>query len=260
MVFIHNINPVLFDFSLFSVHLEIRYYGIIYMLSFIIAYFMIKHLARQRKLGMTDDDAADLILYILIGVVSGARIFYIIFYNLPYYLQNPLEMIALWHGGLSFHGGLVGAILASWYFCRKKKINFYKIADIAVIPAVIGLALGRIANFLNGELVGKITRVPWGVKFSGYEGFRHPTQLYESLKNFAIFAVLWKIKDRKLPDGFLFWTFVTSYGLLRFCIEFIKEADPPEVYYFGLNVGQLLTLPMFVGGAIMLYRLKGGKA
>ena len=257
MVFIHNINPVLFDFTLFGAHFEVRYYGIIYMLSFIIAYFMIKYLAKQRKLGMTDDDSADLILYILIGVVAGARIFYIVFYNLPYYFQNPLEMVAVWHGGLSFHGGLVGAAVAGWYFCRKKKLSFYKLADIAVIPAAIGLALGRIGNFMNGEVYGRITDLPWAVKFTGADGFRHPSQLYESLKNVLIFATLWGIKDKKLPDGFLFWTFVTMYGLLRFTIEFWREPDAQLGFIFGnLTMGQLLTLPMFVGGTIMLYRLK----
>lgn len=257
MVFIHNINPTLFDFTLFGANFEIRYYGMLYMLSFIIAYFMIRYLAKQRKLGITDDDAADLILYILVGVVAGARVFYIVFYNLQYYLQNPLEMVAVWHGGLSFHGGLAGAALAGWYFCRKKKISFYKLADIAVIPAAIGLALGRIGNFLNGEVYGRVTEMPWGVKFPDAEGFRHPSQLYESLKNLAIFATLWKIKDKMLPDGFLFWSFVTMYGLLRFLIEFVKEPDSQLGFFLGyFTMGQLLTFPMFVGGAIMLYRLK----
>ena len=186
MVFIHNISPVLAHFSVFGIPLEIRWYGLFYVLSFLIAYFMIKYLAKQRKLGITEDDVADLILYLLLGVVLGARLFYVIFYNPFFYLSNPLEIPAVWHGGLSFHGGLVGAIAAGWYFCRKKKISFYRLADIAVIPAALGLAFGRIGNFINGEVVGRITNLPWGVKFPGYEDFRHSSQIYESFKNLFI--------------------------------------------------------------------------
>ncbi len=260
MVFIHNINPALFDFTLFGSHFEIRYYGLFYVAAFIIAYFMSKYLVKQRKLGLNEDDVADLVLYILIGVVIGARIFYVIFYNLPYYASNPLDIIAIWQGGLSFHGGLVGAILGGLYFCKRKKISFYKIADIAVIPASIGLALGRIGNFTNGELYGRITDLPWGIKFSGAEGFRHPSQIYESMKNVVIFTVLWVIKDKKLPDGFLFWTFVTMYAALRFLIELVREPDAQLGFIFGpFTMGQLLTFPMFLVGAYMLYRLNRDK-
>lgn len=260
MVFVHNINQVLFDFTLFGLNFEIRYYGLLYVLSFIIAYYLIKHLAKEKKLGLNEDDVADLILYVLIGVVVGARVFYVVFYNLPFYARNPLEVFAVWHGGLSFHGGLIGAIAAGWYFCRRKKISFYKIADIAVIPASIGLALGRIGNFMNGELYGRIADVPWAVKFPDAEGFRHPSQIYESIKNIVIFAILWIIKDKKLPDGFLFWAFVTLYSIFRFTIEFVREPDPQLGFIIGnLTMGQLLTFPMFMVGAYMLYRLKSKK-
>ncbi len=262
MVFVHNINPVLFDFTLFGLHLEIRYYGLFFVISFIITYYLIKYLVKQRTLELTDSDVSDLVLYILIGVVLGARVFYIVFYNLPFYVKNPLEIFAVWHGGLSFHGGLVGAIIAGWFFCRKKKISFYKLADIAVIPASVGLALGRIGNFINGELYGRLTNVPWAVKFPLTEGYRHPSQIYESMKNVVIFIALWTIKDRKLkerklPDGFLFWTFITMYGALRFAIEFVREPDPQLGFIIAnFTMGQLLVFPMFIIGAYMLYMLK----
>ena len=257
MVFIHNISPVLAHFSVFGIPLEIRWYGLFYVLSFLIAYFMIKYLAKQRKLGITEDDVADLILYLLLGVVLGARLFYVIFYNPFFYLSNPLEIPAVWHGGLSFHGGLVGAVAAGRYFCRKKKISFYRLADIAVIPAALGLAFGRIGNFINGEVVGRITNLPWGVKFPGYEDFRHSSQIYESFKNLFIFVTLWSIKDKKLPDGFLFWTFVTMYSIFRFLIEFVREPDAQLGFVLGpFTMGQLLTFPMFLIGVYMLYKLK----
>src|SRR3989338_2623565 len=129
-MFFQNINPVILQLG----PLQIRYYGLFYALGFVIAYFLIYHLAKRKALDITKDDVADLILYLLIGVVSGARIVYVLFYNLPFYVQSPFEVIAVWHGGLSFHGGLIGAMIAVYLFCRKKKNNFYDIADIAVIP------------------------------------------------------------------------------------------------------------------------------
>lgn len=259
-MFYHNINPVLLELG----PLQIRYYGLFYALGFVIAYFLIYHLAKRKSLGISKDDVADLILYLLIGVVAGSRIAYVLFYNLPFYAGNPFEIIAVWHGGLSFHGGLIGAIVATYIFCRKKKIEFYDIADIAVIPVALALALGRIGNFINAELYGRITDVSWCVDYSKNQyvqdvpqSCRHPSQIYESLKNFLIFAVLWFIKDRKLPKGFMFWTFVSLYGLLRTIMEFSRQPD--EQIGFIVNfftMGQLLSFPLFLIGIYMLFRLK----
>src|SRR3989338_1645725 len=199
-MFMHNINPVLLRLGPF----EIRYYGLFYVLGFVMAYFIIDYLAKKKKISLSKDDIADFLLYIIVGTVLGARIFYIIFYNLPFYLSNPFEMLAVWHGGLSFHGGLIGSVIAWFYFCKRKKIDFYEIADITVIPLALGLALGRIGNFINGELYGRITDVPWAVKFPDAEGFRHPSQIYESLKNFFIFGVLFFIRKKQLKDGIMF--------------------------------------------------------
>ena len=262
-MFYHNINPVFLHLG----PLEIRYYGLFYALGFLIAYFLIYHLAKKKELGMTRDDAADLLVYLIIGVVSGARIIYVIFYNLPFYLNSPLEILAVWHGGLSFHGGLFGAVAAAYLFCRKKKLEFYDIADVAVIPVALALALGRIGNFINAELYGRITNVSWCVDYSKSQylvnppaGCRHLSQIYESMKNFSIFAVLWLIKDKKLPKGFMFWSFVTLYGLLRTIMEFFRQPD--EQLGFILNyftMGQLLSFPMFLIGLYMLFRLNKNK-
>ena len=161
-MFFHNINPVLLEIGRF----QIRYYGLLYAIGFIIAYFMISYLAKRKKLPITKDDVADFLLYEILGVVLGARLVYVFVYNPLFYLQNPFEIAAVWHGGLSFHGGLTGAIIALYLFCRRKNIEFYDLADIAVIPVALALALGRIGNFINAELYGRITNVQWCVYFT----------------------------------------------------------------------------------------------
>ena len=255
-MFIHNINPALLSIGPF----EIRYYGLFYVIGFVMAYFILNHLAKKRELSLSKDDVADYLLYLIMGVILGARIFYVIFYNLPFYLSNPFEIIAIWNGGLAFHGGLIGAAIGGWLFCRRKKIDFYEIADITVIPLALGLALGRIGNFINGELIGRITDVPWSVKFPDAEGFRHPSQIYASFKNLLIFFALWTIKDKKLPKGFLFWLFVIMYSVLRFIIEFFRQPDPQIGFIFGfLTMGQLLNIIMFAVGIFFIYRVSKKK-
>jgi len=250
-MFYHNINPTLLRLGPF----EIRYYGIIFALGFIIAYFLIYHLAKERKLNLTKDDVANLIFYLIIGTVLGARLFEVIVYNLPYYLKNPFEIIAIWHGGLSFHGGLIGAVIAGFLYCKKKKIHFYDLADICMIPLALALFLGRIANFINGELVGRITNLPWCVKFQNYEGCRHPSQLYESAKNLLIFFILYNIRNKKLKKGILFWSFVILYSTLRFFIEFVRAPDSQIGFILGLTMGQLLCIVMFGVGLYFFVRI-----
>jgi len=250
-MFYNNIDPTLLRLG----PLEIRYYGIIYALGFVLAYFFITYLARQRELKLTKEDILDLLFYLLIGTVIGARLFEIIIYNPSYYIKNPLNTIAIWHGGLSFHGGLVGAIIAALIYCKKKKVQFYDLADIVVIPLAFGLFMGRIANFINGELVGRITDLPWCVKFKHYESCRHPSQLYESLKNLFIFSTLWLIKDKKLKKGTLFWTFIIMYSTLRFAIEFVRAPDPQIGFILGLTMGQWLNIVMFMIGIYFFVRI-----
>ena len=259
-MFYHNINPILLEIGPF----QIRYYGLFYALGFVITYFLIYHLAKRKNLPITKDDAADFIIYQVIGVVLGARIAYVIFYNPFFYLQSPLEIFALWHGGLSFHGGMVGAVLACYLFCKKKKIEFYDLADIVVIPVALALALGRIGNFMNGELYGRITNLKLCIDYSKNkfienipEGCRHPSQLYESFKNLLIFVILWSIKDKKLPKGFMFWSFVALYGLFRTIIEFFRQPDEQIGLIFNyFTIGQLLSFPLFLLGLFMLYKIK----
>ena len=258
-MFIHNIDPALFSIGPF----QIRYYGLFYAIGFIMAYFLISYLAKKKDLPLSKDDVADYILYVLVGTVLGARVFYILFYNLPFYLSNPLEIIAIWHGGLSFHGGLIGAAIAGFYFCRKKKVSFYELADITVIPLALGLALGRIGNFINGELFGRITNAPWCIDYSQNrfitdipEGCRHPSQLYASFKNLIIFFTLWAIKDKNLPKGFMFWLFVVMYSALRFAVEFFRQPDEQLGFIIGiLSMGQILSIVMFAIGLFFIYKV-----
>ena len=259
-MFFHNINPELLQIGPF----QIRYYGLFYALGFIIAYFLIYYLAKRKELSITKNDVADFLVYVIVGVVLGARFVYVVVYNPIFYLQNPFEIIAVWHGGLSFHGGLLGAITSAYIFCRRKKIAFYDLADIVVVPVALALALGRIGNFMNAELYGRITNVDWCIDYSKNKfienlpsGCRHPSQIYASIKNLAIFAVLWFIKDKKLPKGFMFWSFITLYGLFRTFIEFFRAPDEQIGFIFNyFSMGQLLSIPMFLIGLYMIYRIK----
>lgn len=253
-MFYNNIDPVLFSFGPF----EVRYYGLIFLLGFIIAYFMIIYLAKERKIALKRQDIEDLVLYLAIGVIAGARVFEIVFYEPGYFFSNPLEMLKIWKGGLSFHGGLAGAVFAIAIFCKRKKIDFLEIADIIVIPASLGLVFGRIGNFLNSELVGKPTALPWGVDFKNEGIFRHPSQIYESLKNLLIFISLWSIRKKGFPKGFMFGVFVLMYSFIRFFIEFFKE-PVPDFLIFGLTMGQILSGFMFIFGVIFLVYIKKTK-
>ncbi len=254
MVFVHNINPVLLNLGPF----QVRYYGLFYALGFVVALFMIPWLAKQRReKRITSEVVQEFVIYLIIGVVLGARIFYILFYNLLFYLADPIEMLMLWHGGLSFHGGLLGAIVATLFFCRVKKIPFYTLADLTVIPLGICLALGRVANFINGELPGRLTSLPWGVKFPSADGYRHPSQLYAALKDTVIFMILFFNRKKKFPAGFLFWNFVFLYGVLRFFVEFFRQPDSQLGFIvWGLSMGQLLCLCMVAVGGWFLWKYK----
>lgn len=254
-MFFHNINPELFSIG----PLHIRYYGLFYVAAFIIAYLALPYLAKQRNLKLTKDDISDYLLYLLIGVVLGARLFHVLG-NFSFYLSNPFQIIAIWNGGLAFHGGLTGAIIGGYLFAKKKNIHFYDLADITVIPLAIGLFLGRIGNFTNAELVGRITSVSWGVNFNnetvnGNPVFRHPSQLYESLKNLLIFFILFPLSKKTLPKGFLFWLFITLYGILRTSIEFFRQPWHDTLFFGFLSGGQLLTIPLIIIGGYMLYKV-----
>jgi phosphatidylglycerol:prolipoprotein diacylglycerol transferase len=189
----------------------------------------------------------------------GARLGYVLFYNLKMYVDNPLEIPAFWHGGMSFHGGLIGLLTVGILFCWKNKKSFWKIADLMIATAPIGLGLGRIGNFINGELYGRVTQVPWGMIFPKGEPLpRHPSQLYESaLEGGVLFLILWFLKDKKLPAGSLLAIFLSFYGAFRFFVEFLREPDPQLGLILGpFTMGQVLSAFMIAGGIVLLLYLK----
>ncbi|MEK6903698.1 MAG: prolipoprotein diacylglyceryl transferase [Nanoarchaeota archaeon] len=249
MTFMHNINPVLVSLG----PLEIRYYGLFYAFGFLITYLFLRHAVKQKKIPLCLEELDTFLIYLMMGTVIGARLFEVIFYNPAYYLAHPLKIIAVWEGGLSFHGGLLGIFLAVFLFSKKKNISWLALADLIVIPAALALALGRLGNFMNGELYGRVTSVPWGMQFPGVEGFRHPSQFYESAKNIFIAGILlWQSKKGK-QEGYLFGLFLFLYGILRFLVEFVRE---PQVFVGPLTMGQALSVPVMILG-IYLIKKKG---
>ncbi len=251
MVYVHNIDPVLFDLGF----LQIRYYGLVYVIGFFIAYGLLTYFIKKKRIALTEDERDTFLLYAALGVLIGSRMFYFLFYNFSTIIDNPLQLFKIWEGGMSFHGGLIGVLTGGYIFCKQYKKEFYEMADIVVIPAALGLGFGRIANFINGELYGRPTSLPWAVDFG--DGIpRHPSQLYESAKNFIIFAILWLLKDKNLKKGTLFWTFIMLYGAFRFTIEFVRQPDPQLgfVLFNFLTMGQILTGIMAATGALILVK------
>lgn len=254
MVFKYALDPVLVDLG----PVEIRYYGLFYVVGLIITYFLLCKLTKERSLNLNKDDIMDFLVYLAVGLLIGGRIGYFLFYNFNILLSNPLELVMLQHGGMSFHGGLIGIIGAAMIYSRKKKCAFYDLADIAVLPASLGLALGRIGNFINGELYGRVTSSNFFLAFDFGDGLpRHPSQLYESFKNLLNFAILWNVRLKSLPKGVLFWLFIFNYGWMRFLIEFVREPDAQLgfVVWNTFTMGQVLTSIMVVASGCMIMYL-----
>ncbi|MFA6887974.1 MAG: prolipoprotein diacylglyceryl transferase [Candidatus Woesearchaeota archaeon] len=251
-MYIHNINPVFLQIG----PVEIRYYGLAYVLGFIIGYYILRYLLKKKNIAMTEEEYDSFIVYIAVGLLLGSRVFYFVFYNINSLFVDPLQFFKIWQGGMSFHGGLIGVITSGYIFCKQYKKDFFALADLAVIPIILGLGIGRIANFINGELYGRITTLPWAVDFGDGIG-RHPSQLYESAKCFVIFYIMWIMKNKELKKGTLFWTFVTLYGFFRFFIEFVREPDPQLgfVLFNFFTMGQVLTGIMVIIGSFMLWKL-----
>ena len=249
-----HIDPVLIRFG----PIAVRWYGLMYVLGLTAAFFLIKARAARRNVVLPVNDLHDLILYAAIGVILGGRLGYTLFYNLPYYLDHPVKLFAVWEGGMSFHGGLIGVIIAGYIFCRTKGYPFYILADLATPTAPIGLGLGRLGNFINGELFGRPTDVSWCMVFDASGGgpmCRHPSQLYEALlEGVLLFAVVMLVDRRLYPPGVLFWTFITGYAACRIFVEFFREPDAHLGLFGGvISMGQILSLPMLLLGLFMLW-------
>lgn len=242
-----QIDPIIFSVG----PLAVRWYGMMYLLGFVCAYFMMGHIARLRGYPLGKEQISDLLFYGVIGVVVGGRLGYTLFYNPAYYLSRPLEIFYVWEGGMSFHGGLIGVIIVLLLFARKRGYSLLMIADLVVSAVPIGLGFGRIGNFINGELWGRPTDLPWGMVFPGAGPQpRHPSQLYEAaLEGLLLLLLLYVLHRLKVRPGVVAFSFLSGYGVLRFLVEFVRQPDPQLGFLWGgATMGQLLSLPMVIIG------------
>lgn len=239
-------NPILLQIGPFS----IRYYGILMALGFIIGYFITIKLSKDK---IEKEVIQDFFVYFVITTIIGARLFHVLVYNFNYFYNNPIKIFYIWEGGLASHGAVIAGILVVLWFSKKRKINFYDLADIVVIPTALAGVFIRLGNLINQEIVGRVTSVPWAIKFDGYEGLRHPYQIYSMIKNLLLFFILLNIrKIKNLPRGFLFWSFIRIFSLFRFLVEFYKDTQ----HYLGLTIGQIISIPLIILAFIMIKKLK----
>ena len=259
----HSLNPVAFSAGPITIY----WYGLAYVVGALITGIVMYSTQRRWGLAITSDDLMMVVFGTVFGLIIGARLFYVVFYGDGYYWAHPMEILAFNHGGMSFHGGLVGGIVGGVIACRLMKISAWTIADLVVIGAPLALCLGRCANFVNGELWGKPTDLPWGVVFGGSAGdvARHPSQLYEAaLEGIVLFVVLYLMSRKKppLPQGTFMGVFVMGYGIVRFLVEFVRVPDAQLGYIFGgvITMGQILSLPLvLIGAALIIYAHRSGR-
>ncbi len=250
----------------------LRWYGLMYAAGFASSYALVKYQLKKIRQGSAvggkgkgrnaivkkiPDDFLDAIYtYLIVGLILGARLGYILFYDLSNYVRNPLEIFAVWHGGMSFHGGMIGSLLAGYLCCRKYKVDFWQAADLVIVTAPIGLGLGRLGNFINGELFGRVTNVPWAMVFpEGGALPRHPSQLYEfALEGVLLFTLLWLLKNRKHASGTMTAAFLMLYGLFRIIAEFFRQPDVQLGFIIGpFTMGQILSALTMLGGIVLYF-------
>ena len=271
------INPIMINLKLLGLQIRVAYYGVIYASGFVIAYIWMRFARNNNSLDMSIEELDTFFIFACVGVVLGARVFEAIFYVSPWYnffwwregftsWQNGFKFLKVWEGGLSAHGGMVGAIVATLWFCKKKGKSFYSIMDTIVLPASLALAVGRFANYINSEILGIPTGGDWGVIFKNaaqpgqLNVARIPTQLFESWKNLAIFAILMLVRKRLKKPGMVAWLWALLYGSFRFIIEFFKSYEPLfDLGAFNFTMGHVLCLAMIGASSFVLFMMvKGG--
>ncbi len=240
--------------------LEVHWYGLMYLLGFGAAFVLAQYRVRQQNSGWKPDEITDLLFFIAVGVIAGGRLGYVVFYNLNYYIGNPLEVFAIWDGGMSFHGGLLGVLVAIGGYARKTRRVYLSVSDFLAPLIPPGLFFGRIGNFINQELWGRVTDLPWGVMFHTAPGqVRHPSQIYEALlEGLLLFIILWWFSSRVRKPGQISGLFLSGYGIFRIIVEFFREPDS-HIGTIALNwitMGHLLSLPMVVLGIYFLLRTR----
>lgn len=248
-----HLNPVLLQIGPFA----LRWYSLAYIVGILAGWFYLSRLLVEDAAPMTREHADSLVTWVTAGILIGGRLAYVLFYDLGAYLAHPLNVLRLWEGGMSFHGGALGVAIAIILFARRHRVDWLRIIDYVAMCAPIGLFLGRLANFVNGELWGRPTGLPWGIIFPGAGPLpRHPSQLYEAvLEGPVLFALLWclfRFTGARRRPGLLCGAFVLGYGVFRFIVEFVREPDQQLVAFAaetGLHMGQWLCVPMILGGA-----------
>lgn len=257
-----DFDPVAFSLG----PLQVRWYGLMYLLGFLVGWALGRYRARQPQSGWTAAQVDDLVFYIALGVILGGRIGYLLFYGFSNFLHDPLMLFRVWEGGMSFHGGFLGVLLAMGLFARKYQKPFWVTVDFIAPLIAPGLLFGRIGNFINGELWGRVTDLPWGMVFSqtGDHLPRHPSQLYQAaLEGVALFLIVWLFSTQPRPAMAVSGVFALNYGVFRLLVEFVRQPDPQLGYLaFGwLTMGQALSLPLIAVGIFLLtlaYRRQGG--
>ncbi len=260
-----HISPTLFSIGSF----QLRYYSLMYLVAFAVAYSLFAYRIKRKEITITTEVVQDYLVWAMIGLVVGARLGYALFYNFNYYMSHPLEIIIPFDfsngfrfvglSGMSYHGGLIGVAVVTLLFCRKHKIRYWQFGDWLCAAAPLGYMFGRFGNFINGELWGRVTTVPWGMYFplDATQSLRHPSQLYEALfEGLFLFVILWLLRKRNPFDGFMIGLYIFGYGLVRFIIEFFREPDAQLGFVLAFNtMGQVLCIAMMLAGiAIILWR------
>ncbi|ENO3978860.1 prolipoprotein diacylglyceryl transferase [Aeromonas sp. s8] len=247
-----QIDPVAFSLG----PLSVRWYGLMYLFGFAFAMWLAGRRADAPNSGWTRNEVSDLLFYGFLGVILGGRVGYVLFYNFDLFLADPTYLFKIWTGGMSFHGGLIGVITAMIWFAHKTKRHFFTVADFVAPLIPFGLGVGRIGNFLNGELWGRVTDVPWAIIFpeAGPEP-RHPSQLYQfALEGVVLFIILNLFWRKNPPRGAISGMFLLFYGLFRFLVEFVRQPDSQLGLYFQeISMGQILSTPMIVVGTLMIW-------
>ncbi len=263
-----RIDPVIFSVG----PLGVRWYGMMYLIGIVAGWLLARRRAQRADSPIRPDQVDDLVFYVALGVMLGGRIGYVFFYGLGEWASDPLYPLKIWEGGMSFHGGLIGVLVAMWLLARRIGRRFFELTDFIAPMVPIGLGAGRIGNFINGELWGKPTDLPWGVRVGDdvFPGFRagpevlHPSQLYEALlEGLVLFVILWVYSSRPRPTMAVSGLFLLGYGLFRTAVEFVRLPDDGVYVAFGwLTRGQILSVPMIVAGIILLvlaYRRAGAR-
>lgn len=259
MIFIQpSIDPVIISFGLF----DVRWYSMAYILAFLLGLYLIKFFNKRIKSNISNKTIDDFLIWSILGVILGGRIGYVIFYQFEIFFQNPLYLIYIWKGGMSFHGGLFGMILSIFLFSKKNNLDFFLLSDFISLAAPIGLFFGRLANFINVELIGRITEFPIAIIYPTIDNLpRHPSQLYEAFfEGILLFSILCSVFLRNHSNkkyGYISGLFLLLYGTFRFLIEFVREPDSQIGLIFNLlSMGQLLCIPLIFFGILLVIQKK----